>query len=122
MPTRSRYKFDFPGFVLFLAGFPTEYMLREVEEEIKNASASIPNDSMEKFRQMYYRRKLERFLGFLLSGEFPAMMPPREHEAYQVIASKLQAEGRQIKKAASDTPPVPMNGEVATWLVMATSV
>ncbi len=114
MPTRSRNKFDFPDFVLSLAGFPTEYMLCEVEEEIKNTSASVPNDAMEKFQQMYYGKKLERLRGFLLSGELPATMPPREQEAYQAVASKLEAGGRQSKKAASGAPPVPMNGEVAT--------
>ena len=122
MSTSSQNKFDFPGFVVSLANFPAEQMLGVVEEEIKNISSRFPNDAMEKFRQMYYGRKLERFRVFLQTCELPADMPPREQEAYQAIASKLEAEGRQIKKAASGAPAVPMDGEVATWLVMATSV
>jgi len=115
-------KFDFPGFALTLPDLPSYEMLGAVEKEIKHSSTISSDDAEEKFKQMVYRKKLERLRNFLQSFELPADMPPREQEAYQAIASSLETEGLQIRKAASGSNRVPLDDAVATWLLMATSV
>ena len=98
-------------------------MMGAVEEEMKYSSTISPDDPVIKFKQMVYGKKLERLRGFLQKFELPAAdMPPREQEAYQAVASSIEAEGLQIRKPAKESKHGPMNGDAATWLIMATSV
>jgi len=111
-------KFDFPDFVLTLVGFPSYDMLGAVEQEITYSSTISPDDPEIKIKHMVYRKKLERLRSFLQKFEIPAEMPPREQEAYQAIASSLEAEGLQIRKSERGSKPVPAGGETATWLLL----
>lgn len=113
---------DFQRFVFTLVVLPSCDMLSAVEDEIKDVSNSSADDAMEKFRQIYYRNKLERLRTFLLRHDLPMEMPPQEQEAYQALVNKFEADGLQIRKLASGSKHVTIDANIATWLIMATSV
>jgi len=118
MTTHIQHAFDFPGFALTLPGLPSHDMLSVVEEEIKDLSNTPSDDPVCKYREVYYRKRLNRLLSFLQTFELPADIAPREQEAYQAITSSLETEGLQVRKQAHWSNHVPLG----TWLIMATSV
>ena len=118
MSTSTQNEFDFPGFALTLPGLPSHDMLAVVEEEIKDLSNTPPDDLVCKYREVYYRKRLNRLLSFLQTFKLPADIAPREQEAYQAITSSLETEGLQVRKPARWSNHVPFG----TWLIMATSV
>ncbi len=122
MTTHMQHVFDFPRFALTLPGLPSYDMLEAVREEIKYSSTISPDDPVIKFKQMVYGKKLERLRSFLQTFELPAGMPPREQEAYQAIVGELEAEGLLIRKPEGRANHVPLDGNVATWWMMATDV
>ena len=118
MTTHMQHVFDFPRFALTLPDLPSYDMLGEVEQEIQYSSTISPDDPEIKIKHMVYRKKLERLRSFLQKFEIPAAMPPKEQEAYQAIASSLEAEGLQIRKSERGSKPAPAGGETATWLLL----
>ena len=88
MSEKSRYEFDFSSFANSLATGPWG-MLEKVEEEIKNISNVSVEDSMLRFRQTAYLRKLERLKCFVETGEFPENMTPKEREGYEQLRECL---------------------------------
>ena len=88
MSEKSRHDFDVSSFANSLATAPWG-MLEKVEEEIKNVSNVFVEDSMRRFRQTAYLRKLERLKCFVETGELPENMTPKEHEGYELLRECL---------------------------------
>ncbi len=104
----TQHQFDFPKFALTLPGLPSHDMLRVVEEEIKDLSNTPPDDPVCQYREVYYRKRLNRLLSFLQTFELPADIAPREQEAYQAITSSLETEGLQVRKPSIRFSQVPL--------------
>ncbi len=84
MSEKSQHEFDFSKFANSLTTAPWA-MLEKVEEEIKNISIVFVEDSMRRFRQTAYLRKLERLKSFVETGELPENMTPKEREGYNLM-------------------------------------
>ena len=88
MSEKSQHEFDFSKFANLLTTAPWA-MLEKVEEEIKNISNVSVEDSMRRFRQTAYLRKLDRLKCFAQTGELPENMTPKEREGYNLLRECL---------------------------------
>ncbi len=89
MSEKSRHEFDFSRFANSLTSAPSGMLEKKVEEEIENISNVSVDDSMSRFRQTAYLRKLERLKCFAETGELPENMTPKEREGYNLLRECL---------------------------------
>ncbi len=94
----TQHQFDFPGFALSLTNLPPHDILFAVEEAIKDLSNIPPDDPVCKYREVYYRERLNRLLIFLQTFRPPEDIAPQEQEVYRIITRKLEVEGLQVRK------------------------
>ena len=89
MSEKSQHEFDFSRFTNLLTTAPLAMLEKKVEEEIENISNVSVDDSMSRFRQTAYLRKLERLKCFAETGELPENMTPKEREGYNLLRECL---------------------------------